>query len=87
MPSDDDASVGGFSSAVSGAVVDDVGSCSGGLDADSESRELVVPRDEGLIGGLEGVDGAFVDGMVNWPLFIGLSERTRYRSLESTCWY
>lgn len=55
---DDDPAVGRLSAAVAGAVVDEVGAQPGGLNADAESGELVVPRGVGLLLGLECLDRA-----------------------------
>ena len=50
--------LGRLPAAVTGPVVDDKGLGPGGMDADAETGELVVPGDPGPLGGLEGVDGA-----------------------------
>ena len=44
MVADDDPPFGGVAAAVAGAVVDEVGAQAGGLNADAESAEFVVPR-------------------------------------------
>ena len=58
----DDLLVGCFPAAVAGSVVDDEGLGAGGMHPDAEPGELVVPRDPGLVGGLESVDGTLGDG-------------------------
>lgn len=55
---DDDPPVGCLPAPVAGAVVDEVGAQPGGLHADAESGELVVPRGVGFLLGPERLDGA-----------------------------
>ena len=55
-PADDDAPVAGSAAAAPGAVVDDEGLGPGGVDLDSESGDLVVPRDPGPRLGHQGLD-------------------------------
>ena len=52
--SEGDALVGGLSAAISRAVVDDEGLGPGGLDSHAETREPVVPCDEGAGGRARG---------------------------------
>lgn len=59
---DDDPAIGRLPSAVAGAVVDEVRAQAGGLHADAESGELVVPCGVGLFLGFEGSDGACGEG-------------------------
>ena len=61
---DDEAAVGGLSTAAAGAIVDDVGADVGGLDTNAEPGQLVIPGDEGLIGELQRLGGAFVQGQL-----------------------
>ena len=59
---DDDALVGRLAPAVAGAVVDDEGLGARRLDAETVPGELVVPGDPGLLGRLQGLDGALGQG-------------------------
>ena len=59
-----DALVGRLSSAVSSAVVDDVGFEAGGLHSDAEPGQGVIPGDPGLGGGLQRLDSAFGQGQL-----------------------
>ena len=59
---DDHALVGRLAPAVAGAVIDDEGLGAGRLDAAPEPGQLVVPRDPGLFGGLQRLDGALGQG-------------------------
>ena len=71
--------VGGFSAAVTGAVVDDEGFRAGGMDADTEVGEPVVPGDPGLSVGSRastvrlvtwyGTSGFVVRGSWSWAIF------------------
>ena len=58
VTADDDALVGRPAAAVAGAVVDEESLDAGGLDADAEADELVVPCGPGPVGGPEGLDGS-----------------------------
>ena len=62
VTSDDEAPVGGLAPAIAGAVVDDVGADAGGLYANTESGQPVIPCDERRFGRREGLDGTLVEG-------------------------
>ena len=61
VASDDDTLVGCVAPTVAGAVVDDERLGAGGLDANAEAWNLVVPCEPGLLGGFERLDGTLCE--------------------------